>query len=93
MSEKFNAHRPHHSSNFTINGGLMKVNLARIDRTTQMFSREEFPTWLATKRRGVTSQVSTFSAPRAQFTFSTQGIAQRIRKLEAAKPALSQHFS
>ena len=32
------------------------------------------PSWLATKRRGVTSQVSPLSAQRAQFTFSTQGI-------------------
>jgi len=41
----------------------------------------------------VTSQVSTLSVPRAQFTFSTQGIVQRIHKLDAAKLALSQHFS
>ena len=32
------------------------------------------PTWLATKVRGMTSEVSTLSAQRAQFTFSTQGI-------------------
>ena len=32
------------------------------------------PTWLATKVRGMTSEVSPLSAQRAQFTFSTQGI-------------------
>jgi len=51
------------------------------------------PTLLAFNWRGVTSPVSTFSTPRAQFTFSTQGIVERIHKLEAAKPAHSQHSS
>ena len=35
---------------------------------------------------------SDFSAPRAQFTFSTHGIVQRIQKLDAVKLALSQYF-
>ena len=40
----------------------------------------------------MTSQVSAFSTQHAHFTFSTQGIVQRIRMPEAAKPAPSQHF-
>jgi len=41
---------------FKSNGRLKKMNLTRIDRTPQIFvSREELPTWLATKGRGVTS--------------------------------------
>jgi len=44
------------------------------------------PTLMAFNRRGTTSLASIISAPRAQFTFSTHGIAEaRIHKPDAAK--------